>query len=59
MTEEEFENLHTRSVTLLGIATSIIVRKQVTDDDKQWWLHAIEEVIYKNKPIPELTKNKL
>lgn len=53
--DKEFVEKFERVLLLLGIGTSIIFQEKISKDDKQWWLTAIQEVIYNNKPIPLLT----
>lgn len=58
MSALEFNNFHHRCVMLLGAATNIILGRVVSEEDCKWWLHAIEEVVYKNNPIPIGSKEK-
>ena len=58
MTEKEFADKFQRCVMLLGMGTAIILSEKVKEEDKKWWLEAIEEVIYKNNPIPTMPKHK-
>ena len=48
----ELINMNYRVLTLLGIAMSIIDKSCSNKADKDWFSKAIEEVIYKNQPIP-------
>ncbi len=59
MTEEELAINHERCLMLLGMGTHLISKRIVSEEDRSWWIHAIEEVIYKNNPIPFIPKNKL
>ncbi len=42
---------------LLGIATALIMTKIINEDDRNWWMNAIEEVCYKDNPVPPLHKS--
>lgn len=42
---------------LLGIATAIINHSILENEKKEWFLSAVEEVIYKNNPVPSFTEN--
>ncbi len=52
MTEEELRTSHQRCLMLLGMGTHIILQDVVSEQDRIWWKHAIEEVVYRNNPIP-------
>jgi hypothetical protein len=53
----EIINLNIRLLLLLGIGTSIIANQQYSSSiDRDWWLLAIDEVIYKKNPIPPFPK---
>ena len=52
-------NMNYRVLTLLGIATSIIMdyEKLAYHDNSakcKWFMEAISDVVYRNKPIPPL-----
>ena len=51
-------NQNSRLCTLLGIATSIITFPDEAKATQEWWNKAIEEVVYRNKPIPSLPGEK-
>lgn len=61
---QEVINMNYRILTLLGIATSIIMDYKDLEayHDKSekcdWFLKAINDVVYFNKPIPELPGEK-
>lgn len=48
---QELINVNYRLCTLLGIATHII---HTNSNDTDWWMKAIQAVVYENKPIPPL-----
>lgn len=39
---------------LLGIATAMIISPNTCKTDREWWLHALEEVVYKDNPVPPI-----
>lgn len=54
--------LHQRLLTLLGMTTVMLedLKPYIPDDKKKgidWFNHAIEEVVYHDKPIPEFNKD--
>lgn len=57
---QEIINMNYRVLTLLGIATSVIMDYQKLEayhdnsDKCDWWMNAIQAVVYQNKPIPPL-----
>lgn len=57
---ENIMNINYRALTLLGMATSIIMEyKSLSDyhdnsDKCDWFMKAIQDVVYLNKPIPPL-----
>lgn len=59
---ENITNLNNRLLILLGIATSIIIDYKELEayHDKSykcdWLMKAIQDVVYENKPIPEMPK---
>lgn len=58
---ENIINMNYRVLMLLGIATSIIMDyedyKTVEGNKKiDWLMKAIQDVVYENKPIPEMPK---
>jgi hypothetical protein len=59
---ENLINMNYRVITLLGIATSIIMdyRDLEAYHDKSekcdWFMKAIQDVVYENKPIPAFPK---
>lgn len=50
----ELINFNNRILILLGIATSIIgnIKSSHLNPDVKWWMQAINDVIYLNKPLP-------
>ena len=57
MTDDQFADKFQRVLLLLGMGTHIILSSNVKQEDKDWWAQAIEDVVYKNKPIPKRTKD--
>lgn len=59
---ENIINMNYRVLTLLGIAASIIMDYKTLEayhDNSykcDWFIKAIQEVVYENKPIPEFPK---
>jgi hypothetical protein len=57
---QELINVNYRLCTLIGIATSIIMDYRKLDAfhgnriDCDWWMNAIQAVVYENKPLPPL-----
>jgi len=61
MTNEEVKELGNkfqRLLLMLGMGTSIILSKNPTEEDKQWWMKAIEAVVYRDEPIPDWPERK-
>lgn len=61
---EQLINMNYRVLTLLGMATSIIMDyKNITNNDDDfkkcnWFVEAITAVVYKNQPIPPMPGEK-
>jgi len=59
---EELINMNYRTITLLGVATSLImeyrsyriIHKLEKDQHCEWFIEALNNVIYLNKPLPEM-----
>lgn len=56
--EQDIVNMNYRALTLLGMGTAIMMelRDKVPEADREaanWFLQAINDVVYLNKPIPE------
>lgn len=57
---EQLINMNYRVLTLLGIATSFIIdykKLEAYHDDSEkcdWFLDALQKVVYENKPLPQL-----
>lgn len=54
MIEQEFIDRTSRISTLLGIGTALIFASNVSASNKEWWMNAIEEVVYKNNQVPRM-----
>ena len=63
MTDEQIQdliNMNYRVLTLLGIATAFMMELQEDElsncarEKYQWFVKAIQDVIYLNKPLPEM-----
>lgn len=55
MKEIDIDNhitMNYRVLTLLGMAMSLIM-EQPKSDRRTWFVNAVENVVYRNKPIPE------
>lgn len=67
MNEKQLENIinmNYRALTLLGMATAIMseVRNKISDSscyNIDWFLDAVNDVIYKNQPIPPFPQKTL
>ncbi len=46
-----------RFALLLGIATALIMNKIINENYREWWINAIEEVFYKDNPVPPMLNN--
>lgn len=53
--EKMIEN-HQRVLFILGVAMSMIMSKCKGDSHYEWLMKAIENVVYKDMPLPELPK---
>ncbi len=53
----ELIEMNSRITYLLGMASSIIFSSNIKDESKNWFSHAIEEVIYKNQKVPDFPKD--
>lgn len=59
---ENIISMNYRALTLLGIATSMVIDYQRLEayhdnsDKCDWFMKAIQDVVYENKPIPPLPK---
>lgn len=57
---QELINVNYRLCTLIGIGTKMIMDYRKLEayhdnsDDCDWWMKALQAVIYENKPIPPL-----